>query len=82
MPDTGQRSHLTLLLIDPDAGVRESLSDQLRAEGFAILSAARIEEDAAAAPSLILLGPGALDAVALAGWRPAAPVIALVDPGQ
>src|SRR5438132_1542437 len=77
----GRAAHL-LLLIDPDEGVRESLSDQLEQEGFTPASLASVGESVVGEPALILLGPGALGAVELAGWRPPAPVIALIDAGQ
>ena len=81
MADSSARSRHRLLLIDPDDGVRTALSDQLAQEGFAMASRASIGE-APTEATLILLGPGALTEAALAGWRPAAPVIGLVDRGQ
>jgi len=82
MPDSSARSRLSLLLIDPDDGVRTALSDQLAQEGFATACSRSVAERPAAAPAVILLGPGALGEAALAGWRPAAPVVALIDRGQ
>jgi DNA-binding response OmpR family regulator len=76
------RARHTLLLVDPDEGVRRSLADQLEQEGFATACVAAIDEPAPQLPALILLGPGALAAEAIQRWRPSAPVIALIDRGQ
>ena len=82
MEDSRARSRQPLLLVDPDHGVREALSDQLEQEGFATSCLASIDQAAPQVPALILLGPGALEAEAIARWRPPAPVIALIDRGQ
>ena len=82
MADATARSLQLLLLVDPDDGVRASLADQLAQEGFAVASGTALDAAEAERPALILLGPGALDAAQLAGWRPTAPVLALIDPGQ